>query len=332
MMLSRRAALGATMLLAMGTARRAAWADAALVPVTIAVSSTSLAYGGLQIAEKAGLFEKNGIGPKIIVMDSGNAAMTAVLGGSADFSSAGPGEVLAARVRGQKMVIVANVYRGLSGSLVLAKSAADKLGGADAAIEQKLKALNGLTIATPSATSAYTHPYKSAAEALRAQPHFVYMAQPAMVTALQAGAIQGLIAGAPFSTAAVASGAGVLWISGPKGELPAADQPASSACLQTSEAYAAKHPDIVAKLQATFASLAGFMRQDPDKAQHFLADAYPQLDAATIKTVFKDDGPNWTRPIMTEDDIRREIAIQASSGSLQGVEAIQPGSILLMPQ
>ena len=46
-------------------------------PITIALSSNALPYGGLFIAEKAGLFAKHGLQPKLIVMDSGNAAMTA---------------------------------------------------------------------------------------------------------------------------------------------------------------------------------------------------------------------------------------------------------------
>ncbi len=68
-----------------------AQARAATTPLTIAVSSSSLAYGSLKIAQQAGLFQKNGIDPKVIVMESGNAAITAVVAGSAAFSGAGAG-------------------------------------------------------------------------------------------------------------------------------------------------------------------------------------------------------------------------------------------------
>jgi ABC-type nitrate/sulfonate/bicarbonate transport system substrate-binding protein len=298
MMLTRRAVVLATSLLPI-----AAHAQAP-IPITITVSSNSLAYGGINIALRGGLFEKQGLLPKIVTMDSGNAAMAAVLAGSAEFTSAGPGEVLAARLRNQKIVIVANIYRGLSGSLVLAKSVAERIGTLPT-VEARLKALDGLAIATPSATSAYTHPYKGGAEAQGAHPRFVYMSQPAMVAALQAGAVQGLIAGAPFSSASVASGAGVLWISGPRGELPAHDLPAS------------------------FTSLATFLREQPGEGQRLLALAYPQLDAATIQSVYRDEAPNWGRPVMTEADVRQEIAIQQSSGALKGVESVDPASILV---
>lgn len=324
MMLPRRMILLASTLLPFAARAQAQ----APVPITIAVSSNSLAYGGINIALRAGLFEKQGLLPKVVTMDSGNAAMAAVLSGSAEFTSAGPGEVLAARLRNQKIVIVANIYRGLSGSLVLAKTVAERL-GAMPSVEAKLKALDGLSIATPSATSAYTHPYKGGAEAQGAHPRFVYMTQPAMVAALQAGAVQGIIAGAPFSTASVASGAGVLWINGPRGELPAHDLPASSACIETSEAYAAAHPDIIRRMQASFTALGAFLRDQPTEAQRLLALAYPSLDAATIQSVFRDEAPNWGRPVMTEDDVRQEIAIHVASGALKGVDTVPPASILV---
>lgn len=304
-------------------------ASAEAARVTLAVSSSTLAYGGLRIAEAAKLFERHGLEPKIIVMDSGNAAITAVLSGSAEFSSSGPGEVLAARARGQKVVIVSNLYRGLSGSVVLAKAVAAKLGDPGAMpVEQRLQALNGLAIATPSATSAYTHPIKSAAEAAKANVKFVYMTQPAMVAALQAGAVQGIIAGAPFSIAAVANGSGTLWLSGPRRDLPKAFEPASSACLQTSEAYARAHPDIIGQMRAVFADLARFISERPDEARALLGQAYPQLDPASIPAIFSQDAPNWAEPVMTEDQIRQEIDIQRSTGTVPGVEAIAPASVL----
>ena len=327
-MISRRAALAT----ALGSVVLpwAGRAQAATTPVTIAVSSNSLAYGGVHIALGAGLFEKQGLALKIITMDSGSAATTAVLSGSAQFASAAPSEVMAAHLHGQNLVLVANIYRGLSGSLILAKPVADKLGAAAAvSIESKLKALSGLVIATPSATSSYTIPYKSAAAALGLQLRFTYMAQPAMLAAMQAGAIQGMIAGAPFSTSAVNIGAAVPWISGPRGDLPANVMPRSSACIDTSEAYATAHPDIVAAIVAAFASLSSFIRDQPEEAKRHLAAAYPQVDPAILQTVFRDESQNWAQPVMSVDDVRQEIAIQAASGSLKGVETVPPESLLV---
>jgi ABC-type nitrate/sulfonate/bicarbonate transport system substrate-binding protein len=302
---------------------------AAATPVAIAVSSSSLAYGGLKIALAAGLFEQNGLEPKVIVMDSGNAAISAVVSGSAAFSGAGAGEVLAARVRGVDVVIVANIYRGLSGSLVLAKPVAEKLGVSPSApVEQRLKALNGLAIAAPSATSAYLTPYKSAAMAAGATVNFLYMTQPAMVAALQVGAIQGMSAGAPFSLTPVLNGTGVLWISGPKGELPPADQLTSSACLQTSAEFARSHPDTIRALRAVFTDLAKLIKDKPDEAKALLAKAYPQLEPKLVDAAFTESSANWSQPVMTADDIRQEIRVQVGAGVLPGVDKLDPAAVL----
>jgi len=301
----------------------------AVTPVTLAISSSTLAYGGLRIAQGAGLFPKNQLEPRIIVMDSGNAAISAVLGRSAEFSASGPGEVLAAKVRGRDLVIVQNIYRGLPGSLVLSKAAVAKAGiAADAPIAQRLRALDKLSIAEPSATSAYLHPYKAASEAVGAKIKFVYMTQPAMVAALQAGAVDGIVAAAPFSLAAVTNGSGVLWISGPKDELPEPVRPTSSACLQTTAEYAKSNPQVIAAMRQVAADLSDLIRDKPDEALAILSKAYPSLDAAAAKAAFAENARNWSAPKTTPEDIKREIEIQVSSGALPGVAAIDPASVL----
>jgi ABC-type nitrate/sulfonate/bicarbonate transport system substrate-binding protein len=298
-------------------------------PITIALSSNAFPYGGLFIAEKAGLFAKHGLQPKIVVMDSGNAAMTALIAGSAQFSASGPGEVLAARSRGQNVVIVGNFYRGLSASVILSKAVADKLNvAANAPIKERLRALDGLTIAAPSATSAYLHPVKAAAEEVGAKVKFVYMAQPAMVAALQSGAIQGMIAASPYAGVPMAKGTGVAWISGPKGEFPASVQPTSSACLQTSEQYATANPQVIAKMRAVLSDLAQYIKDRPEDAKRNLAAAYPQVDSAAIDQAFAQDAGNWARPELTEADIQQEIRILAATGLVAGVNNIKPSAVL----
>ena len=326
-LLTRRIALGG--LAAAGFAGRVA---AQTKPVRMAVSSNTLAFGGLHIAQEARLFVAQGLDLTTRVMDSGSAAITALLAGSVDLSAAGPGEALAARARGQPIVIVASLYRGLSGSLVLSKAAAATVGvSPDAPVAARLHSLNGLVIAAPSATSAYLHPFRSGAAANGAQVRFVYMSQPAMVAALSAGAVQGIIAGAPFSTTPVQDGSGVLWISGPRRELPAADLPASSACVQATEDYVRRNPDTVRNLRSALDALASLIKDHPEQARAMLERAYPQIAGATLRTVFDDEAANWAMPTLTADDIAQEIAIQKQTGAIAGVGAIAPATMLVSP-
>lgn len=306
-------------------------AQAAPTPVTIALSSNALLYGGLFIAEKAGLFAKNGLAPKLVVMDSGNAAMTALISRSAQFAASGPGEVLTARSRGQNIVIVGNFYRGFSASVVLAKGIAEKSGiSPSAPVSERMRALNGLIVAAPSATSAYLHPIKRAAEETGAKPRFVYMSQPAMVAALQSGAIHAMIAAAPYSSTAVARGVGIDWINGPRGELPAHVQPRSSGCLQTTEQYATANSPVIAKMRSVLADLAQFIKDKPADAKRHLQQAYPQLAPVALEQAFAQNSPNWTQPALNEADIEQEIRILSGTGLVAGVANIKPAAALWM--
>src|SRR5437868_2131385 len=67
--------------------------------IAIAVSSTSFVLAGVKIGEQAGLFARNGINLRIVVMDSGNTAMAALVGGSVPFAVTGPPDSLMARLR-----------------------------------------------------------------------------------------------------------------------------------------------------------------------------------------------------------------------------------------
>lgn len=306
-------------------------AQTGLTEVSIAMSSSGLPFGGLRIAEHGGLFAKHGLKPRLIVSESGNAATTALLARSVDFAGSGPSEALTARARGQEIIVVGNLYRGLSGSLVLAKSVIAKLGvKPDAPVADRLKALDGLTIATPSATSAYTGPVKNGAAQVGAKPKLIYMAQPAMPAALETGAIHGMIGAAPFSIAPVVKGSGAVWISGPRAQFPAQYMPSSSACLQTSEVYAKANPDIVRKLQAMLADLAIFIKQQPAEAKQALGKAYSTFDAATLDSVFEEDSENWSRPILTEADMEQERTILQETQSVSGLRDIDLKRFLWM--
>ena len=194
---------------------------AELRDINIALSSTAFGASGLPIAKELGLFEKNGLKAKLIVMDSASSAVTALISGGVIGAQAGTGELVATRARGQHIVTISDLYRGYTGSLILATSVAKGLGvSPDAPVAQRLKALDGLLIATPSATSGYTITFRKAMESVGAKIRFTYMAQPAMGAALQTNAIQGMISAAPIWNQSVANGAGVLWINGPRGELP----------------------------------------------------------------------------------------------------------------
>ncbi len=301
-----------------------------LQPVVVALSSNSLAYGGLRIAEQLHLFERNGLAPRIVVLDSGSGATAALIGGSAAFASSGPAEVIAARVHGLEVGIVTGIYRGFAAPIVLASSVAENLPvKPTASLTERFKALDGLTIAVPSATSALLAPVRMSAEDAGARVKFVYLAQPTMPAALQAGAIQGYVASSPFWTMSVRTKAGVVWIDAPRGELPAKNSPSSSAVLETTTKYAQAHPDIVARMRAVFADAAKAIRSDPAAAFQALVAAYPQVDTETLRVTFDHDSGNWSDPNMTEANMVQEISLLRQTGDLPGLATLNPADLFI---
>ena len=316
--------------LASAALRTPALAQPPLRDIAIPISSFSFVSAGLRLANALGLFAKNGLNLKIIVMDSANAAAGALISGSAEIIMAGAGEQIAARSRGQPIVLVTDIYSGLGASLVLSKSAAARTGIDPAAPPaQRIKALDGLIIASPSATSSYTVAFKGAAEALGAKMRFTYMAQPAMLPALETGAIQGMIAGAPFWGFPVTKGAGLLWLSGPRRDLPDNNLPISSGSLQAMQPFAEANPRVMQQIIAAIRELGAIITTNPATVKAALAKLYPDVDAPTLDVLFESEAPLWNTRPLTPADMAHEIEfVRSGNPALQGLDRINPATLL----
>jgi ABC-type nitrate/sulfonate/bicarbonate transport system substrate-binding protein len=298
--------------------------------IAMSLASTSFATAAPRIAKEMGLFAKQGLEPKFVIMDNANAATTALISKSVESALSGPGEVVVAQARGQKVVVIANTYGGLSGSLVLSKAVANKLGVSPTApVNARLKALDGLLIASTSATGVYTVSFKGAAASAGAKVRFTYMAQPAMTAALESGAIQGYIAGAPFWAAAIVKGSGVLWISGPKGELPTEHVPVSSSNLQVMRAFAEANPAVAKRLAGVINDLAKAIDERPAEVKAAVGKLYPSLDASTLDLLFAAESLAWKVKPVTAKDMAREIAFMKTTGTpLPQIDSIDPASMV----
>lgn len=301
--------------------------------ILVAVSSTSFVLGGFLIGMKAGIFERNGLAPRLITMDSGNAAMAALIGGSVQFAVTGPPETLAARARGQDVLIVANLYSGLAGNVVLAKAVAAKTGVSPTApVKDRLRALDGLLLAVPSATSSLLAPVRAAAEDAGAHIRLTYMAQGTMPAALENNAIQGMVASLPFAGTPILRGTGVLWINGPGGELPQDVLPSSSSAVQTTAGYLKANRETIGRLQKSVVDIAAFVQSDPPGAQRALAAAYSQLGPAEIELAFSQQWRNWTKPFLTAADIRQELKLLKASSKLPGLDGVAAEDVVVSPR
>jgi ABC-type nitrate/sulfonate/bicarbonate transport system substrate-binding protein len=306
-----RAGLAAlTMMMLAGAA-----SGAELEKVMIGLSSSSLPIAPARLANELGFYQKHGLDPSFTVMDSGNAADAALISGSLKFAVTGPSDVIISQARGQKMIVASSIYSGFSAVLVLSKTAVDKLGiKPDAPIAERLKALDGLVIGSPSATSTYTFAVKPSAASAGAKVNMTYMAQPAMLAALETGAIQGFIASAPFYTQPVLRGSAVIWLSGPRGDFPTQFSPANAVTLNVMRDYADAHPDLIKRVQAVFTDFAHAVDERPADVKAAIAKIYPNLDAKTIDLFFATEASSFKAHQVTAADMAREIAFVKASG------------------
>jgi ABC-type nitrate/sulfonate/bicarbonate transport system substrate-binding protein len=299
--------------------------------VSIALGSVGFGTAPARIAKQLGLYEKHRINAKIVVMDSGAAATTALVSRSTDTALSGSGELVAAEGRGQKIAIIANVYNGSSGTLVISKAVAERLGiPATAPAIERLKALSGLVIASPGPASAYTATLKGAAASAGISIRFTYMSPQTMASAFEAGAIQGYIAGAPSWAPPVVKGTGIVWISGPKKEFPPENMPVSAGSLQAMRDFAEANPDLMKRLAAVFADLSEAIDERPADVKEAVGKVYPNLDSATLDLLFASEAAAWKAKPLTVADIKHDIGFIKSSGEQPPqIDSIDPASMLL---
>jgi ABC-type nitrate/sulfonate/bicarbonate transport system substrate-binding protein len=301
-----------------------------LQEVTIGLASGSMAVAGPRIASELGLFEKHGLAAKFVVMDSSSAALTALISGSFKIINSGVPELIVAQSRGQKIVAIVNTYAGFATSLVLAKSVADKLAVSPTApLKDRLKALDGVIVASTSATAVGTVAFKGAAQAAGANVRFAYMAQSAMPAAIDSGAVQGFTSSAPYWAIPVSKGMGVLWLSGPKGEFPAEFTPGLTAQLQMTREYAEANPALIKNLLAVFADLTGMIDERPADVKAAVAKLYPELDPATLELLFATESLGWKGKPLTVKEMEHEVAIVKSTGVLPQVERVDAAAMVL---
>ncbi len=302
-----------------------------LEKISIGLTSASLPGGAARIVKQMGLFERHGLDASVAPMDNDTIAVTGLLSGSLEFISSASGTIVVSQARGLDVVGVRAVYSNFAGVLVLARDVAEKLKvSASAPVEERMKALDGLLIATPGPTSSYTA-IIAPAFAGGAKVRFTYMAQSAMVAALESGAVQGFVASAPFYAQPVLKNTGVIWISGVKGEFSWA--PAGASVLSTTRKIIESRPDLVKKVLAAFTDFSDAVAKRPDEVKAAIAKLFPTLDAPTLDLLYQTGAAGFIGRELTATDLERDIQFTRDSGvPLPQPERLKPEILIYTPK
>lgn len=123
----------------------------AMEDATLAIPGTAMTFAPIYVAEDMGLFAKQGLRVKSVVI-TGIGSINAVIAGSADFGSVSGLSLTRAAAHGQKLVAIANTLTRPTIMLVMRKELAPNF-DPKAPLEKRALVLRGRTIAVDSINS-----------------------------------------------------------------------------------------------------------------------------------------------------------------------------------
>lgn len=203
----------------------AAWPMAAQAQdVTLALPAISLIFSPAYIADERGFWKQRGLNVKTMLI-AGPGATNAVLSGSAEVTSTGPGPMFRAVARGQKLQAIASTADKMLLEVVVRGDVAKKIAVAPGAdLKTRANALKGLSLGVDS-VNGFGHGYLryiAGKTGMDPEKDLVVspMQPPSMVSALQAQRVDGFVFSQPWTLQAMKQTGAVRWISGPAGDTP----------------------------------------------------------------------------------------------------------------
>jgi ABC-type nitrate/sulfonate/bicarbonate transport system substrate-binding protein len=298
--------------------------------VTLAMGSKSASMALGFIAAEDGLFTKNGLNVKTVYTGTGALATAALVSGSAQFAIGGGQGFFTAQASGQNFYMLAKGESGLGTQLVLTPAAVKKTGlTSSSTTAEKVKALNGLTIASASASSSWTAQANKAAATEGVTIKWTYVAETAMAAAVKAGNVDGLVAAPPWTTQVIANKTAELWLNGPDGTFPGGFAVPSygDPLVATTEAYATSHTAAVKAFTKSILQASDLVNSDPAKAAGYVKQvAYPTMSQAEFQQVWSATLPLLHSPQLTLPSLKTTIALDGDP-KLDASE-LYPASIL----
>jgi ABC-type nitrate/sulfonate/bicarbonate transport system substrate-binding protein len=256
------------------------------------------------LAEDWGMFRRYGVEVETVTAKSGSTAMQTLLSGDADLALTGTADVLLANAKLRRIYMPLRMFSGVSTSLVVRRSAVDARGvGPGAPVADRLRALQGLTIATVSASSNTTGILRNALATAGATVRETYLDQNSMVAAFRAGQIDGFMASPPHSNTVVVKGDAYMWLDGPHGDYPGAGADFFHAVLGVDGEFADAHPATVERVVAALLATSERIRSAPGEASRTLHQRFPEVTDGVWEAMWAQVGGSFAAPVPTQADL-----------------------------
>jgi NitT/TauT family transport system substrate-binding protein len=271
----------------------------------------------LYYAEAKGYFAQQGIDVKFVTASS-NTQLASVLGGSVQFASTSPLNVVKAAQSGANFVNFMAIEIGYSEDVVMSKSAYAASGlNANSTAKQKIAALAGKPLGVISATGEnaiiFKYLFKYAGIPV-SRLRMVQLGTPqAILAALKQGTIDGANVGSPYPAEAVSDGYAEYLF-----HAPLSIPPMTSAITQTltaTEAYYSGHQALIRKFLAGYQKGLAALASDPTRTATFVARKYFADQPLTdFMSSFSEDLPIIARSVAittAQQNALKQIAVGA---------------------
>lgn len=294
-----------TIAITVALAGAALWAGAtpaaAADHITIAQTSNALGFSPDFIAQDEGFFKKNGIDPDIEIVTGGDAAtLPAVISGGAQFGAMTLVPALQAVARGEPLRGVSPLVREFVVQIVMNPNSMKKVGITEhMPLKEKMERAKGMTLGTLDIGGGLQLVFNAMAKkyGLNANKDYNLTAiksYPALLEAAKRGQIDIALTAIPFGSLGVEK-EGLKWFANFWG----GDVPETNGThfqgVVTTAAYAAKHPDIVARVHKAYDETLLFMKAHPDKVIADMHKRFPNYSEKLLHTYYVTDKNSFAK-------------------------------------
>jgi NitT/TauT family transport system substrate-binding protein len=289
--------------------------------VRVAVTSKSLIYAPLYVAQRRGMFEKQGLKVEILDAGAGTKVAAGLAGGSIAAAMMAIDHVFAATTREQKWVMFGQLMNKEPYSFAMRKDVAEAKGiTAKTPYTERLKALEGTTIAVSTLGSGTQLALASAMAAVGASPEkarWVPIGDPmAIVTAIERKQVEvGGRAPGPAEML-VDRGTGVMVVDFSKDQL---GEPYPTIVIATTaQQLKDREPDL-RKMMLALREALNFTRDNPEEAAKSIREDFKFMEEKSFRDGLAFDLRSLPPDVLiTKAEFERAVA-QSNSPHLLGV-------------
>jgi NitT/TauT family transport system substrate-binding protein len=292
--------------------------------VVLAVPNVALTFAPGYLAEDLGLFAKQGLNVKSVVI-TGIGSANAVISGSADFAEISGATLARAAARGQRMLGIVSTLNRPTIQIVLRKELA---AGFDpkAPLEQRMQILRGRTIAVDSINSVI-HAYVLllarragySADEIRIAP----MAPTNAMAAYQTRQVDGFAMSMPWPLQPVLEGSAVVIASGSDGD-PADMYPFGHNVFVAKPETCERRKSACIKLGKAMVEAIDSMLDRPDEALVLLKKRFSSFDDKLLAAGLAEIRKGTPRPpVVTKADLENAELYNVGAGLLKPEEKLK---------